>query len=71
MIDTCDGLQGLPVEPISDGTALVSAERLRPMIGICDAVWHQTLRHMDMIAAADAATVDQIRTPAAYLGIFQ
>ena len=41
------------------------------MIGICDAVWHQTLRHMDMIAAADAATVDQIRTPAAYLEIFQ
>lgn len=73
VIDTCDELKNFADEPIRDWMALVkSVERLRPMMGICDAAWHQAVTHMGKVAAAVTVAAilqrfDRVRVPAAYL----
>lgn len=73
VIDTCDELKSFADEPIRDWMALIrNAERLRPMMGICDAVWHQAVTQMGKVAAAVTLAAilqrfDRIRVPAAYL----
>ena len=73
VIDTCHELRNYAAEPIRDWLALIrNAERLRPMMGICDAAWQQAVTYMGKVAAAVTLAAmlqrfDQIRIPAAYL----
>lgn len=73
VIERCDELRSFADEPIRDWHGLVrNVERLRPMMGIGDAVWHQAVVQMGKIeAAVTLATMlqrfSQIKVPAAYL----